>query len=261
MMLDPAGVLHWPAQKLLCVADLHLEKGSAFARAGYFLPPYDTRDTLARLALLIRRYGPKRLVFLGDSFHDTEGAARLSPTDRAALLRLLEGLEPIWVLGNHDPAPPCDLPGEAFEEWRQGPITFRHIPSPFSRQAPPEIAGHFHPKATAPTRAGGISRPCFVANPRRVIMPAFGAFTGGLCVTDPAIARLFPQGGRAFLLGEETALFLSLGRRAGAWRTAATGAMMGAGGNQPCPMPCPPPKNPRLMPRQLPNWPASLANC
>jgi DNA ligase-associated metallophosphoesterase len=203
MMLDPAGVLHWPAQKLLCVADLHLEKGSAFARAGYFLPPYDTRETLARLALLIRRYGPKRLVFLGDSFHDAEGAARLSPADRAALLRLLEGLEPIWVLGNHDPAPPCDLPGAAFAEWRQGPITFRHIPSPFSRQAPPEIAGHFHPKATAPTRAGGISRPCFVANPRRVIMPAFGAFTGGLCVTDPAIARLFPQGGRAFLLGEE----------------------------------------------------------
>ena len=161
VMLDPAGVLHWPAQKLLCVADLHLEKASAFARAGYFLPPYDTRETLARLALLIRRYGPKRLVFLGDSFHDADGAARLSPADRAALLRLLEGLEPIWVLGNHDPAPPCDLPGEAFAEWRQGPITFRHIPSPFSRQAPPEIAGH------------------------------------------PAIARLFPQGGRAFLLGEE----------------------------------------------------------
>jgi metallophosphoesterase superfamily enzyme len=88
MMLDPAGVLHWPAQKLLCVADLHLEKGSAFARAGYFLPPYDTRVTLARLALLIRRYGPKRLVFLGDSFHDTNGAARLGAEDRAALLRL-----------------------------------------------------------------------------------------------------------------------------------------------------------------------------
>ncbi|NBS45224.1 MAG: phosphoesterase, partial [Acetobacteraceae bacterium] len=95
VMLDPAGVLHWPAQKLLCVADLHLEKASAFARAGYFLPPYDTRETLARLALLVRRYNPARLVFLGDSFHDADGAARLDAADRAALLKLLDGLDPI----------------------------------------------------------------------------------------------------------------------------------------------------------------------
>ncbi len=200
LMLDPGGVLHWPARRTLVVADLHFEKGSAFAARGRLVPPYDTRETLSRLAPLLRLYGPRRIVFLGDSFHDAEGCTRLMEADRTALLHALAGIETIWVAGNHDPAPPVGLPGTAVEELRDGPLTFRHIPTP---RAVAEIAGHLHPRATAPTRAGGVARACFISDGRRVLMPAFGAYTGGLDAADPAIAGLFPRGGRAFLLGTE----------------------------------------------------------
>lgn len=198
LMLDPAGALHWPARRLLCVADLHLEKGSAFAARGRLLPPYDTRETLARLLPLLRRYRPRRVVFLGDSFHDAAGCARLAGADRAVLAQALAGCEPVWVAGNHDPAPPVGLPGLAVEALAEGPLVFRHLPA---AQASGEIAGHLHPKATAPTRAGGVCRPCFVTDFRRVLMPAFGAYAGGLDVAEPPIAGLFPRGGQAFLLG------------------------------------------------------------
>ncbi len=200
LMLDPAGVLHWPARRLLCIADLHFEKGSAFATRGRLLPPYDTRETIARLLPLLRRYGPRHIVFLGDSFHDAEGSARMAEPDRTALLAAFAGIEVTWVAGNHDPTPPAGLPGAAVEELRDGPLVFRHIPQP---RATGEIAGHLHPCATAPTRAGGVARPCFVSDGRRVLMPAFGAYTGGLDTGDPAIATLFPRGGRAFLIGSE----------------------------------------------------------
>lgn len=203
LMLDPSGVLFWPARRLLAVADLHLEKGSHFAaRRGRFLPPYDTRETLARLAPVLRRYRPARVVALGDSFHDAEGSARLAPADAALLRRLLAGAETVWVLGNHDPAAPCaSLPGRAVAEWREGPIAFRHVGGGDT----PEISGHFHPKATAATRGGGVTRPCFVADAWRVLLPAFGAYTGGLDARDPAITGLFPPrgGARLFLLGRE----------------------------------------------------------
>ncbi len=201
LMLDPAGVLHWPARRLLCVADLHLEKGSHFAQRGRFIPPYDTRETLHRLSLAIRRYRPERIVFLGDSFHDGDGASRLPAADAALLRHAIDGASVTWVLGNHDPRPPADLPGESVGEFLEGLIAFRHIPEPRSVTA--EICGHLHPRATAPTRAGGVSRPCFVADPRRVLLPAFGAYTGGLDTRDPAIASLFPRGARVFLLGAE----------------------------------------------------------
>jgi DNA ligase-associated metallophosphoesterase len=200
LMLDPAGVLHWPARRMLVVADLHFEKGSAFAARGRLVPPYDTRETLARLLPLLRRYGPRRVVFLGDSFHDAQGCVRLADHDRAALVAALDGIDIIWVAGNHDPTPPIGLPGVAVEELHEGPLAFRHIPTP---RAAGEIAGHLHPRAVAPTRAGGVARPCFVSDGRRVLMPAFGAYTGGLDTADPAIAGLFPRGGRAFLLGGE----------------------------------------------------------
>ncbi|MBR0682361.1 ligase-associated DNA damage response endonuclease PdeM [Roseomonas eburnea] len=200
LMLDPAGVLHWPARRLLCVADLHLEKGSAFAARGRLVPPYDSRETLARLVPLLRRYRPRRVVFLGDSFHDRDGAARLPAQERAMLVQALNGAEAVWVAGNHDPVAPEGLPGQAVEAWAEGPLAFRHIPTP---RATGEIAGHLHPKATAPTRAGGVCRPCFVTDARRVLMPAFGAYTGGLDIGDAAIASLFPRGGRSFLLGPE----------------------------------------------------------
>lgn len=202
LMLDPAGLIAWPARRLLAVADLHLEKGSHFAAAGRFLPPYDTRETLARLGTALRRWRPERLVLLGDSFHDANGAARLPAAEAALLRRTLEGMEVVWVLGNHDPVPPEGLPGSAVEEWQDGPLVFRHQARPGAVQGA-EISGHFHPKATMPTRCGGITRPCFVADAKRVMLPAFGAYTGGLDAADPAIAGLFPRGARLFLLGRD----------------------------------------------------------
>ncbi|OYW09779.1 MAG: phosphoesterase [Rhodospirillales bacterium 12-71-4] len=218
LMLDPAGCVAWPAQKLLAVADLHLEKGSSFAARGRFLPPYDTRETLDRLALVLRRWRPQRLVLLGDSFHDRHGCARLPPAECAALARMLAGVEEVvWVLGNHDPDPPVGLPGVAAAEWRLAPFTFRHIAAP---GATAEISGHFHPKATMPTRAGAVTRPCFLGDGRRLLLPAFGAYTGGLEVRDPAIAALFPRGGRAFLLGAERLFSFPTGPLRGSGRAA-----------------------------------------
>jgi DNA ligase-associated metallophosphoesterase len=221
LMLDPAGVLHWPARRLLCVADLHLEKGSAFAARGQLLPPYDSRETIARLLPLLRRYRPQRLVLLGDSFHDGDGPARLGAVERAMLAQALSGLDAVWIAGNHDPGAPFGLPGRAVPELHEGPLVFRHIPA---GAAMGEIAGHLHPKMAVPTRAGGILRPCFVADGRRLLMPAFGAYAGGLEASDPAIAALFPHGGRAFLLGRERLYAFPLpagpGRRAAAGLTA-----------------------------------------
>ena len=200
-MLDPCGVVFWPARRTLVVSDLHLEKGSHFAARGYFVPPYDTRETLSKLALAMRRYGPSRLILLGDSFHDALGCQRMAPADCAALGRLLASVaEVVWVLGNHDPVAPVGLPGLAVEVMTDGPLTFRHEADP---RAAGELSGHFHPKATLPTRAGPVTRPCFATDGRRVILPAFGAYTGGLDLRDPALCGLFPRGGRAFMLGTD----------------------------------------------------------
>lgn len=202
LLLDPSGALFWPSRHLLVVSDLHLEKGSHFASRGRFVPPYDTRETLARLSPLIRRYTPERIVFLGDSFHDADGAARMHASDRSTLMHLLGNRHVTWVLGNHDPVAPDDLPGDAVPEYRDGPLVFRHEGVP-TREAGFELSGHFHPKASLPTRCGPVTRPCFLADARRVMLPAFGAFTGGLDITSQPIAALFPRGGRAFLLGKD----------------------------------------------------------
>ncbi|NOG73046.1 ligase-associated DNA damage response endonuclease PdeM [Roseicella sp. DB1501] len=223
LMLDPAGLLAWPARQTLVVGDLHLEKGSAFARAGRFLPPYDTRETLSRLQLALRRWRPARLIALGDSFHDAEGSRRMAAEDAALLHRLLAGIEMLWVLGNHDPAPPAGLPGTAVEEYREGRLTFRHE-ARRGALAPAEISGHFHPKATMPTRCGGVTRPCFVADAWRVMLPAFGAYTGGLDAGDPAIAGLFPRGARLFLLGRDRLYSLPTGPVRARPAAAATGS-------------------------------------
>jgi DNA ligase-associated metallophosphoesterase len=197
LMLDPEGALWWPERRLLAVADLHLEKGSSLAARGALLPPYDSRATLDRLLPLIRRYRPARIIALGDSFHDRHGAARLGAAEAERLRALAAAVPIIWVLGNHDPAPPAALPGEAAAEWREGPIAFRHD----GGGATPEVCGHHHPKALVPTRGKAVSRPCFVADARRVMLPAFGAYAGGLDVRDRAIASLFPRGCRVFLRG------------------------------------------------------------
>jgi DNA ligase-associated metallophosphoesterase len=201
LMLDPAGALFWPERHLLAVSDLHLEKGSSYARRGMLLPPWDTRATLDRLSLLLRHWRPETLVLLGDSFHDSGAAGRLGQEDAARLRAIAGGLRLIWVRGNHDPEPPDGLGGEAVAEFELGPLRFRH--QALARLSEPEISGHFHPKATVPARGTGICRACFVADGRRLLMPAFGAYTGGLDIGDPAIARLFPRGGRVFLLGQE----------------------------------------------------------
>jgi hypothetical protein len=201
LMLDPDGALVWPAQKLLAVADLHFEKGSAAAVQGSLLPPWDTRATLDKLAALLRRYKPATVVALGDSFHDTRGAARLHPADLARLHLFAGAHRFVWVLGNHDPAPPEGVPGEAISDLALGPLRFVHQARP--GPAAGEICGHHHPKASVQARGATVVRPCFVADARRLMLPALGAYTGGLDVRDPAIGALFPRGGRVFLLGRE----------------------------------------------------------
>ena len=201
LMLDPDGAVCWPAQRLLAVADLHLEKGTAAAARGCLLPPWDTRLTLDRLANLLRRWQPETVVALGDTFHDSGGCARLNPHDRARLAGMATAHRFVWVLGNHDPAPPDGLDGIAVAEFRLGPLRFVHQGRPGA--AIGELCGHHHPKAQVRTRAAMVSRACFVADARRMMLPALGAYTGGLDVRDPAIAELFPRGGRVFLLGRE----------------------------------------------------------
>jgi DNA ligase-associated metallophosphoesterase len=208
LMLDPAGALFWPATGLLAVSDLHLEKGSSYARRGQLLPPWDTHATLDRLTILLRRYKPRMVVALGDSFHDDAGAGRLPPGELARLNAMTEAHRFIWVQGNHDPAPPRGVGGEWMEAFTTTTLVFRHQAA---AAAEGEICGHHHPKAAIPARGARVSRPCFVADARRLMMPAFGAYTGGLDVRDPAIARLFPRGGRVFLLGKDRLFSFSLG--------------------------------------------------
>jgi uncharacterized protein len=210
LMLDPAGALFWPSRRLLAVSDLHLEKGSSFARKGMLLPPWDTHATIDRLTLLLRRWSPETVVALGDSFHDAAGSGRMPTTEQHRLNAMTEAHQFIWVQGNHDPTPPQGIGGTWVETHTIGPVVFRHEAS--GAAEPGEIVGHHHPKATIPARAGSVSRPCFVFDGYRLMMPAFGAYTGGLDVRDPAIHRLFPRGGRVFLLGKDRLFSFEIGR-------------------------------------------------
>jgi DNA ligase-associated metallophosphoesterase len=229
---DPSGALWWPGRATLIVADLHFEKGSSYAPGGRLLPPYDTAETLARLAALIERHQPARVICLGDSLHDGAAAGRIAPADRARLQALVERRDWIWLEGNHDPAP-HGLGGRISAEWNDGPLTFRHAarigPGPGERRggtqsgaarsgaaksggpnrrarpvpAPAigEISGHYHPCARMNWRGRSVSGRCFVHDGARLVMPAFGAYTGGLDVADPAISGLFPRGFRIDLIG------------------------------------------------------------
>ena len=197
---DPSGALYWPEQGLLAVADLHLEKGSSFASRGQLLPPYDTAATLSRLGRLLARYAPRVVIALGDSFHDGDGPARLSREDRDNLHALQRGHDWIWLTGNHDPDPAENIGGVFHDTLRLGALTLRHIPT----GAEGEIAGHLHPVARVSHRGRAVSRRCFAADQARMVMPAFGAFTGGLNIRDAAFADVF--GTLAFtahMLGEE----------------------------------------------------------
>ena len=189
LVADPAGALYWPDEKLLTVADLHLEKGSAFAARGVLLPPYDTATTLARLAKLIDRYRPGLVIALGDSFHDGGGQARMAEVSRASLAALQRGRDWLWIAGNHDPSPPRDIGGRFAEAASIGSLIFRHEPS--ARHCDGEIAGHLHPLARVARRGRGVSRRCFAGDGKRLVMPAFGAYAGGLNIRDRAVVALF----------------------------------------------------------------------
>ena len=184
-----SGALWIAAQSSLVVADAHFEKGSAFAARGQLLPPYDTGETLARLEHEVEALTPRRIVFLGDAWHDCEADARLPPTYAQRFAALARGRTLVWIAGNHDAAAPRNLPGEAAERIELGALVLTHEPAEAHVHA--ELAGHLHP--CAHVRGAGRRR-CFAGDGGRLILPAFGAYAGGLNVRDPAIAsRLGPR--------------------------------------------------------------------
>jgi uncharacterized protein len=201
LRLLPQGALYWPDEETLIVADLHLEKASSFAARRVFLPPYDSAATLLVLAGLCGRHGPKRVIALGDSFHDGEAAGRLGADDAAAVASLQRGREWIWIAGNHDPAPPQGLGGDAAREIAIDGLTFRH--APLADAGVGEIAGHLHPVGRVRVKGRTIRRRCFASDGARLIVPALGALTGGLNVLDGAFSGLFADPFHAWMLGED----------------------------------------------------------
>jgi uncharacterized protein len=237
LVADRAGALFWPTEGVLAVADLHLEKGSSLASRGMLLPPYDTAATLARLARLVSFYSPRIVVAVGDSFHDRNGPERLSARDRAALRVMQRGRDWVWIAGNHDPDPAEGIGGSFAASFALGPLTFRHDPTTRFRTewtlalgyedalaaptsltctqaaADGEISGHLHPVARINQRGRSITRRCFVGDGRRLVMPAFGAFTGGLNIRDSACVSLFGSlDFTAHLLGERRLYTLAAAR-------------------------------------------------
>ena len=204
-VLRCSGALWVINHRALVAADLHLEKGSAFAARGQMLPPYDSRATLDRLEAEIDALSPSAVVLLGDSFHDSRSVGRMAADDKARLERLAAGRDWIWLEGNHDIAALAgamgDLVGEVVETMALGSLRLIHEPQPGVQ--PGEIAGHLHPAALVAAHGRGVRRPCFVTDGRRAVLPAFGAFTGGLDVRDPAIAGLFEEPPMAAALGRD----------------------------------------------------------
>jgi uncharacterized protein len=197
LFAEPSGTLWWPGEATLIVADLHFEKGSSYATRGVLLPPYDTRATLARLAEAI---GPRvrRVICLGDSFHDGNGPERLSQADAAALRALVERHEWIWITGNHDPVLPAIIGGQTIiGELRLDGLVLRHQAE---TDAIGEVSGHYHPKSHVDVRGRRLSGACFIHDERRIVLPAFGAYTGGLHVESEAIRALFPAAFRIDLV-------------------------------------------------------------
>jgi DNA ligase-associated metallophosphoesterase len=181
----PGGALYWPREQALLVADLHLEKASFLASAGQMLPPYDSRETLERLALAIRETGARRVIALGDNFHDDGGARRLDPHAAGMLAALTRAVEWVWIVGNHDPSLEKGVGGEVLEEATLNGLILRHKAR--AGETAPELSGHFHPKLVVEARGRRIARACAVASERRIILPAFGALTGGMNAAAPEI--------------------------------------------------------------------------
>ncbi|MEP4378827.1 MAG: ligase-associated DNA damage response endonuclease PdeM [Alphaproteobacteria bacterium] len=205
VVLDHSGAAWLPDSGDLLVADLHFEKGSAFAARGQaLLPPYDTAETLRRLDRVCARVRPKRVICLGDTLHDLAGEARMAETDRQRLVRLVAKQDWVWIAGNHDPDPPADFGGSAVGELRIRDLVLRHdvaeAPADAAIQVG-EICGHYHPKAAVRVRGRRISGRCFATDGCRLIMPAFGAYAGGLNACEPAIADLLSGRFHVYLIG------------------------------------------------------------
>jgi DNA ligase-associated metallophosphoesterase len=198
---DHFGALYWPERRVVVVSDLHLEKGSAFAARGVPLPPYDTAATLGRLEAVLRNHQPEQVICLGDSFHDQGASERIAPhaLRRIQLLTVRYGWT--WITGNHDPEPAAIWGGNPLADLILGPLAFRH--EAIAGVGPGEISGHFHPKARVRLRGRSASGQCFVTDGRRLIMPSFGAFTGGLDVTSSKIQSLFRRKYEVLFLGPE----------------------------------------------------------
>ena len=182
--------LYWPAEQAVLVADLHLEKASWYAQSGQMLPPYDSRETLERLSAAAEVTGARRVLCLGDNFHDDAGPGRMEPCAVELLAALARRVDLVWITGNHD-AGLAGIPGTVVEEMHLRGIALRHEAMP--RTTEPEISGHYHPKLRVTLRGRSITRPCALRSENRLILPAFGALTGGLDATDSAlIAALQP---------------------------------------------------------------------
>ncbi|MBN8829798.1 MAG: ligase-associated DNA damage response endonuclease PdeM [Sphingomonadales bacterium] len=193
----PQGALFWRERAALIVADLHFEKASAYAARGQLLPPYDSRATLEALEALVALTAPRELWCLGDSFHDGSAGERMDAATRARLARLTGLCRWTWITGNHDPMPAPGLDGEVVEEARIDGVILRHEAR--QEEAWPEISGHFHPKWRVSLRGRSVSRRCFVRGSSKLILPAFGALTGGLDAAAPAIRALIGRGGEALV--------------------------------------------------------------
>lgn len=201
LTLRPCGALWWAGARLLVVSDLHLEKGSSYAQRGQMLPPYDTRVTLARVAGLVEDLAPATVISLGDSFHDRLARFRMAADDIECVRNLTARCDWVWIEGNHDPLPPDDFGGRLAHELTLGPLVFRHAPTQGAAEG--EIAGHLHPCARVVGRGGQLRARCFATDGTRMVMPAYGALTGGLNILDPAFAPLFPNGVQAAVMGRD----------------------------------------------------------
>ena len=194
----PSGALWWSEVGLLCVSDLHFGKSDRIARrSGGMLPPYDSRETLARLETDILKRNPQTIICLGDSFDDLAAYEDMNPHDHRWLTCLMAGRKWIWIEGNHDPGP-VDIGGTHLSQYREGPLVFRHIANPDARG---EISGHYHPKSTVSANGRSVSRPCFLLDDRRVVLPAYGTYTGGLRSDAPVLRELMEPGAVAVLTG------------------------------------------------------------
>ena len=192
MFLIDGRALYWPRERTLLLADLHLEKASFFAGHGQMLPPYDSRETLERIANAVKQTGARRVITLGDNFHDSDGTSRLEPYAAGMLEALTRSLDWVWITGNHDEEMHRAFGGALVDEMELGGVLLRHIAR--KGETRPEISGHFHPKVRVRIRDRHISRPCGVLSRSadradRMIMPAFGALTGGMDAASPQILR------------------------------------------------------------------------